>query len=298
MLNTQIEISTFIYILIFLGLFIIACIQLTYVWKKRDRNYYLNFCGLLLSGIVYNLVEGLLPDKNFGIDILAQNIIAFTVGLIVAFHYLFYLKKIYCLKFYEKISFSSIGMAACIALIVLFILPYTVTKSLEISRVFFLGFFLVVLLLMIIVVIKDQSVKIKEEKSMVLKIHYLIGIIGFLGLLSLPFNILIFGDNQVIEQSSFSLGFFFLTIDFFLYGLRKKQLKKNIPFAILSARENEILKILLDNPELKYAQISEQLNISEKTLSTHLNKIYKKIGIKSKKEINEMSKSLRESIMS
>lgn len=298
MLNTQIEISTVIYILIFLGLLIIACIQLTYVWKKRDRNYYLNFCGLLLSGIVYNLVEGLLPDKNFGIDILAQNIIAFTVGLIVAFHYLFYLKKIYCLKFYEKISFSSIGMAACIALIILFILPYTVTKSLEISRVFFLGFFLVVLLLMIIVVIKDQSVKIKEEKSMVLKIHYLIGIIGFLGLLSLPFNILIFGDNQVIEQSSFSLGFFFLTIDFFLYGLRKKQLKKNIPFAILSARENEILKILLDNPELKYAQISEQLNISEKTLSTHLNKIYKKIGIKSKKEINEMSKSLRESIMS
>lgn len=298
MLNTQIEISTFIYILIFLGLLIIACIQLTYVWKKRDRNYYLTFCGLLLSGIVYNLVEGLLPDKNFGIDFLAQNIIAFTVGLIVAFHYLFYLKKIYCLKFYEKISFSSIGMAACIALIVLFILPYTVTKSLEISRVFFLGFFLVVLLLMIIVVIKDQSVKIKEEKSLILKIHYLIGIFGFLGLLSLPFNILIFGDNQVIEQSSFSLGFFFLTIDFFLYGLRKKQQKKNIPFANLSARENEILKILLDNPELKYAQISEQLNISEKTLSTHLNKIYKKIGIKSKKEINEMSKSLRESIMS
>ena len=108
----------------------------------------------------------------------------------------------------------------------------------------------------------------------------------------------IFGDNQVIEQSSFSFGFFILAIDFFLYDLRKKELKKNIPFADLSARENEILKILLDNPDLKYAQISEQLNISEKTLSAHLNKIYKKIGIKSKKEINELSKSIRESIMS
>lgn len=298
MFNTQIEPSTFIYSLIMIGLFIVVCIQLTFVWKKRDRNYYLNFLALLFSGIAYNLVEGLLPDANFGVDILAQNILAFTVGLIVAFHYLFYLKKIYCLKFYEKISFSSIGMAASIALIVLFILPYTVTKSLEISRVFFLGFFLIVLLLMIIVVIKDQTIKIKEQKSSVMKFHNLIGIFGFLALLSLPFNILIFGDNQVIEQTSFSLGFFFLSIDFFLYGLRKKEMKKDIPFAILSTRENEILKILLDNPELKYAQISEQLNISEKTLSTHLNKIYKKIGIKSKKEINELSKSMRESIMS
>lgn len=298
MFNTQIEPSTFIYTLILIGLFIVACIQVTVVWKKRDRNYYLNFCALLLSGIVYNLVEGLLPDPNFSVDILSQNILAFTVGLIVAFHYLFYLKKIYCLKFYEKISFSSIGMAACIALIVLFILPYTVTKSLEISRVFFLDFFLIVLLLMIIVVIKDQTVKIKEQKSKVMKFHNLTGIFGFLALLSLPFNILIFGDNQVIEQTSFSLGFFFLSIDFFLYGLRKKEMKKDIPFEVLSTRENEILKILLENPQLKYAQISEQLNISEKTLSTHLNKIYKKIGIKSKKEINELSKSMRESIMS
>lgn len=298
MFNTQIALSTFIYILILLGLFIIVCIQLTLVWKKRDRNYYLNFLALIFSGIAYNLIEGLLPDANFGVDILSQNILAFTVGLIVAFHYLFYLKKIYNLKFYEKISFSSIGMAACIALIVLFILPYTVTKSLEISRVFFLGFFLIVLLLMIITVIKDQSIKIKEDKSNILKFHSLTGILGFLALLSLPFNILIFGDNQVIEQSSFSFGFFILAMDFFLYDLRKKELKKNIPFEALSARENEILKILLDNPELKYAQISEQLNISEKTLSTHLNKIYKKIGIKSKKEINEMSKSIRESIMS
>lgn len=151
---------------------------------------------------------------------------------------------------------------------------------------------------MIITVIKDQSLKIKEDKSKILKFHSLVGVFGFLALLSLPFNILIFGDNQVIEQSSFSFGFFILSIDFFLYDLRKKELKKNIPFAVLSARENEILKILLDNPDLKYAQISEQLNISEKTLSAHLNKIYRKIGIKSKKEINEMSKSMRQSIMS
>lgn len=298
MFNTQIEPCTFFYILILIGLFIVVSIQCILVWWKKDRNYYLNFCALLFSGIVYSVVEGLIPDPNFGFDILPQNIIAFTVGLIVAFHYLFYLKNEYSLKFYEKVSFSSIGMAACMALIVLFILPYTVTKSLEISRIFFLGFFLIVLSLMIFVVIKIQSTKIKGEKSVIQKIHNIIGILGFLSLLSLPFNILIFGDNQIIEQSAFSFGFFFLSIDFFLYGLRKKELKKNIPFTVLSARENEIFQLLLDNPELKYAQISDQLNISEKTLSAHLNKIYKKVGIKNKKEISEISKSIRESMMS
>nr|WP_276590706.1 MULTISPECIES: helix-turn-helix transcriptional regulator [unclassified Chryseobacterium] len=74
-------------------------------------------------------------------------------------------------------------------------------------------------------------------------------------------------------------------------------MKKHIPFEKLSARETEILKLLLENPNLKYAEISGMLNISEKTLSTHLSNIYKKVEIKSKKEIKELSKVYRDSIM-
>lgn len=108
---------------------------------------------------------------------------------------------------------------------------------------------------------------------------------------------MIFGDNQFIEQTFFSLGFFVLSLDYFLYPLRKKEIKKSISFEKLSVRETEILMMLLDNPNLKYSELSKILNISEKTLSTHLSNIYKKIEIKSKKEIQEISKMYKDSLV-
>ncbi len=297
MFNTELYLSTFISILIFIVLLIIVSVQLFFVWKRRDRNFYLKFLGLIISGIIYNVVEGLLPDERFNVNIISQNICAWIIGLAVALHYFIYIKNEYDLVFFKKFSISSIGMFACITLIMLFILPYTMTGSLETSRVFFLSFFLALFILAAIIVIKQQIAKFKNRKTKVFKTHDIIGILAFFGLISLPVTILVFGDNQLIEQTSFSIGFFVVSVDFFLYGFRKKEMKKHIPFEKLSARETEILKLLLENPNLKYAEISGMLNISEKTLSTHLSNIYKKVEIKSKKEIKELSKVYRDSIM-
>jgi len=87
MFNTEIYLSTFINILIFIVLLIIVSVQLFFVWKKRDRNLHLRFLGLVISGIVYNVVEGLLPDARFSVNIISQNICAWVVGLAVAIHY-------------------------------------------------------------------------------------------------------------------------------------------------------------------------------------------------------------------
>jgi len=113
-------------------------------------------------------------------------------------------------------------------------------------------------------------VKLKKEKSKIFKIHHLIGIFSFLSLLSLPFRIMFFGDNQLIEQSFFSMGFLFITIDFSLYEERKKESKKLIPIYLLSQREYEILSLLFKNSNFKYSEISELLNISEKTVGFHI----------------------------
>ncbi|WP_326981336.1 helix-turn-helix transcriptional regulator [Chryseobacterium sp. MYb264] len=297
MFNTEIYLSTFINILIFTVLLIIISVQLFFVWKRRDRNFFLKFLGLVISGIIYNVVEGLLPDDRFGVNVISQNICAWIVGLAVALHYFIYIKNEYDLVFFKRFSLSSIGMFACITLILLFILPYTMTGSLEISRIFFLSFFLALFILAAIVVIKQQAIKYKTRKTKVFRFHDIAGIFAFFGLISLPVTILIFGDDQFIEQTSFSVGFFVVAVDFFLYGLRKKEMKKHIPFEKLSVRETEILKLLLENPNLKYAEISSMLHISEKTLSAHLSNIYKKAEIKSKKEIKELSKVYRDSII-
>jgi len=291
MFNTEIYFSTFIYILIIILLIIIVSIKTISFWKRRDRSYHLKFLGLLCSALIYNIVEGLLPDKYFGINLISQNIFAWIIGLGVAYHYFIFTKIEYGIVLLKKISFSLIGMLALLSLIILFILPYTITGSLLISRFYFLSFFLILLLLAEIIVIDQQLKKLKSRESILFKIHDFNGIIAFSGLISLPITILIFGDNQFIEQTFFTMGFFIITIDYFLYELRKKEIKKNISFEQLTVREAEILNLLLENPDLKYAELSQILHISEKTLSTHLSNIYKKIGIKNKQELREISKS-------
>ena len=296
MFNTEIYLSTFIYILIFVLLIIISSIQLIFVWKRRDKDYYFRFLYLIISGLLYNLIEGLLPDKDFEINIISQNIFAWIIGLAVAVHYFIYIKNEYELVFFKRFTLSGIGMFAALALLFLFILPYTITGSLKTSRTYFLIFILSLLIIAIIIVVKQQLQKIKTRKKILFKIHDFTGIVSFFGLLSLPITILLYGDNQFIEQTLFSFGFFIISTDYFLYPYRKEEIKKTIPFEKLSTRETEVLKLLLENPNLKYSEISHMLNISEKTLSSHLSNIYKKIEIKNKKEIHIISKIYKNTV--
>lgn len=294
MFNTEIYLSTFIYIILFLLFITICVLQLGLAVKKRkDRAYYLKYLILMSSGLVYNVVEGLLPDKNFGINTMAQNILAWTVGVAVAYYYIMYLKNEYNLTFFKKISFERIGIFVLLTLIILFILPYTITQSLETSRQFFPGFFLALLSLALFGVFRQQYKKFKKNDHVLFRVHDINGFLSFLGLVSLPATILVFGDNQLIEQTCFSFGFLVCSIDFFLYPKRKK-IKQERLFNELSSRESEILTLLLDNPSLKYSEISNRLNISEKALSSHLSNIYKKTGIRNKKEIEKLSASSRE----
>lgn len=243
-------------------------------------------------GLIYNVIEGLLPDKSFGVNIETQNILAWTVGLGVAIYYLGFLKKEYDLVFFQKksIEIKTISIFSLFMLIIFFIIPYTVTQSLEFSRFYFLIFFTSFLFLALIGIGRQQYKKFKEHKRIWFKIRELIGFLGFVGLVSLPASILIFGDNQTIEQTCFSSGFLVLSTDFFLSYKRKEEVKQNIWLHTLSQRETEILKLLLDNPNLKNSEISQQLCISEKTVSTHLSNIYKKTGLTGKKEIKGLGK--------
>lgn len=298
MFNTEIYISTFIYIILFAILLFIGTINIIQNWKKTDRTYYSKYTGLWASGLIYNLVEGLLPDPNFSIGTMPQNIIAWTVGILVAYHLLVFLKTEYNVELHRKnIPLNTIGMVSLLLFVLVFILPYTITKSIDQSRVFFLSFFLIALSVANLFFVNQLYKRLKEQENIYLKAHSFNGIFGFLGLFSLPFTILIFGDNQFVEQSFFSLGIFAVSIDYFLYPKRKEEFKKVISFDNLTNREAEILKVMLENPELKYAQISDQLNISEKTLSTHLSNIYKKTDLNSKKDIEELSECFRKSVV-
>ncbi|MDQ1858524.1 helix-turn-helix transcriptional regulator [Chryseobacterium sp. WLY505] len=212
-----------------------------------------------------------------------------------AIYFVSYLIKEYEVRFVRRVDLFMLGAIILFIFICSFIIPLTLTKSINISRYIFLSIILVILLVNTISIIKNQYLKFKSNKEFFLKVHSINGAIGFLSIVLFVFTILASSGNQFIVQTFYTLGFFIVSIDYFLYPLRKKEIKKSIPFEKLSVREAEVLMILLENPNLKYAELSQRLNISEKTLSTHLSNIYKKTEIKGKKEIHEMSNVYKDS---
>lgn len=294
--NLEIHLSSIIYVLILFILIILVSINIITKWELKSKSYYVRFFLLLLAGLIYNIVEELFPNSNLPIDLSAQYIISYTVGLASAFYFLFYLKSEYKLEFIKPFNVVIIGSFSFLILICCFIIPYIITKSLTISRSLFLTIILALLLLTVFSVLKNQYLQFKSFKGKYLKLHSINGAIGYLSIISLPITILASGGSQFIVQTCYTMGFFFITIDYFFYGLRKKETKNNISFAHLTVRETEILNMLLEDPNLKYTELSQALNISEGTLSAHLSNIYKKLGIKNKKGIKEMSKSYRDAL--
>ncbi|WP_114820748.1 helix-turn-helix transcriptional regulator [Chryseobacterium sp. KLBC 52] len=290
-----IHISTIIYVLIFLILIILVATNLLIRLNQKDKPYYIRFLLLLIAGLIYNIVEELFPDKNSPLDLITQYIISYTTGLASAIYFVSYLIKEYEVRFVRRVDLFMTGAIILFIFICSFIIPLTLTKSINISRYIFLSIILVILLVNTISIIKNQYLKFKSNKEFFLKVHSINGAIGFLSIVLFVFTILASSGNQFIVQTFYTLGFFIVSIDYFLYPLRKKEIKKSIPFEKLSVREAEVLMILLENPNLKYAELSQRLNISEKTLSTHLSNIYKKTEIKGKKEIHEMSNIYKDS---
>ncbi|QYN50254.1 MULTISPECIES: helix-turn-helix transcriptional regulator [Apibacter] len=108
------------------------------------------------------------------------------------------------------------------------------------------------------------------------------GIIGLFSIYSLPIVMFILGDNQDVEQSLYTFGFLFLVISYYLYD---KDLSSHGKILNLTPREKEIFTIVVENPDIKYVDLSEQLHISKKTFSAHMSNIYKKLNIRGKKEL-------------
>lgn len=282
MFNTEIYFSTFIYILVLL----ILIIQVLFNTITRENiSYKIRLLLLLLFGLIYNIIEGLLPDRHFPIDLLTQNIIAWSVGIIVAFYTFFYIKIEFNINIIRPLTITSLSYIISISFIFLFIVPYNYTKSLDTARKLFLEIPLLTLILSIFSTCYKQYKEFENYNNLYLKIHTACGIGGLLGVTSLPITILLFGDNQLIEQTFFSLGIFIMYIDYLFLNQRNKVYENKINLGNLTKREKDVLDLILNNPDKKHLELSKKIFISEKTFSSHMSNIYKKLDVKGKKEL-------------
>ncbi len=129
--GTELHIITFLIIVLELVFFFYQFIH--YLSRPSDKNrlYYLILLYLLIQ---YNLISGLLPDKNIPINIPVQNIMAFAVAFIMGMYFPFYFYKVFNLT---KLKFYAYGGSVLFLLIpffLCFLVPYYLTGNLEISR--------------------------------------------------------------------------------------------------------------------------------------------------------------------
>lgn len=93
--GSEIHIVTFLISLFETTLFFYQVVYYLSRPEDKSRLYYLTLLYLLIQ---YNLISGLLPDLHIAIDLIVQNILAFSVALIMAMYFPLYFYKAYDLK--------------------------------------------------------------------------------------------------------------------------------------------------------------------------------------------------------
>lgn len=281
MFGTEIHALTFFYICIFVLMLFPVVINLI---KGKFKQYHRDFLILLICILTNNLSSGLFPDKNIPFNILSQNIIAYFVGFTTIIYYFLYISKYYNINFRKYININKVFFILFVDLVLGFIIPYTITNNLALSRKIFLIAPILLIVGLIVVIIKEKVNNYFFYDRIIEKYHVFTGIMGILSIISIPVIMLTLGDIQDIEQTFFNLGFFFISIEYFLY-------QKTIQTSIieddysLTQREAEILSLVIVNPNFTYFELGNNLNISEKTISAHMSRIYKKTGVKNKKDL-------------
>ncbi|GGX34269.1 helix-turn-helix domain-containing protein [Aquimarina muelleri] len=300
MFGTEIHIATFIYLSF--QLFILS-FQIIYFLFKPDSKSRLRFFILTLLFFLYNIISGLVPDKNIPIEILYQNIVAWTIGISTATYFLHFIYKEHNIKPVNFLNIRNITYSTIIAFIILFLLPYVTTKNLSLSR----NIFLVLPVFISIACLVNIAFFLAKDYLAAKNVHYkfriLCGGLGMMSIVALPLIILILGDNQAVEHSVFSAGYFIISFEYLrhqIYNTRIEQdllekLQKENPHKNnykhdyivslygLSSIEKEIMLFIIK--DYNYFEISKEIYLSEDVILKHVSNIFRKTKIRNRAEL-------------
>lgn len=129
--GSEIHIVTFLISLFEITLFFYQVVYYLSRPEDKTRLYYLILLYLLIQ---YNLVSGLLPDPNITVDLVLQNIVAFSVALTMAMYFPFYFYKAYDLKGLRFYAYGGSLVFLLVPFMLFFLVPYLITHDLELSR--------------------------------------------------------------------------------------------------------------------------------------------------------------------
>ncbi len=295
MFGTSIHWTTFFYLL----LDTVIVLFTLYYSTRKDSSGYKRFLSLGILFISYNLTGGFLPIKNFPGPLILQYIITYGVAITLCVFIVYYLYKEYDIVVLAyRSSIKNLAILATGSFIVLFLIPYFFTYSLDSSRLLFtipISIIAFVFLGMFYERISNPS----NSNEYILRRNRL-SIISVASIALLPILTFI-GDFQWLTFTVMNAAFYAITIieiDRHLYFLENKtkmyevfamnkeqainSADTKIIYENLTRREIEITLSILSN--VSYKQIAKDLFIAESTVSKHASNIYKKTGVKNRRQ--------------
>lgn len=295
MFGTSIHWTTFFYLLI--DTFIV--LLTLYFSRKYPRSSLSRFLYLGLLFIAYNTTGGFLPINNFPGPFILQYIITYGVAITLCVFIVYYLYKEYdiiVLKFNSSIR--NLAIFTIISYIILYLVPYFITKSLDSARLIFAVPISIAAIVFLFIFYKRIS-NPSNPNAFILRRNKLSMIsVGSIALLPIC---TVVGDYQWVTFTVMNMAFFAITaieVDrclyflenniriFEVFALKKKQrgesLVHKIIYKDLTRREIEVALSILSN--LSYKNIAKDLFIAESTVSKHASNIFKKTGVKNRRE--------------
>ncbi|CAM1358664.1 membrane hypothetical protein [Tenacibaculum sediminilitoris] len=280
MFGTQIHPITFFFILLQITISFLSFFNWLRNPKEKDRVRYI---FVVISFLAYNITSGIIPDENLHFNRIAQDIIAYTVGISCAVYFLYYLYKDFKIKPVKFLSANTVLAILGLDFLFLFIIPYIITYNLNISR----NLFLIIPILICFAALSNINYYLyndfSKEQNWYYKARIFCGAFAMLSLISFPLTIIIFGDNQPIEHTVFNLGFISVSISYILKiryltdinARIKKQMNSSAKDKIhINDKEKEIIYLILTNPNKTYDELVEKY-FSENNLQLLKSKLYK-----------------------
>lgn len=195
-------------------------------------------------------------------------------------------------------TIRNLSIIAASSFIVLFLIPYFLTESLDLARVLFTIPISVLAFIFLFLFYKRIS-NPQNPNPFILRRNKL-SLISLTSIALLPICTVI-GDYQWITSTVMNVAFYAITaieVERYLHLLENhnrmyevfsfyqdKQggiIKSKILYGVLTRREIEISISILGN--MSYKKISDDFFIAHSTVSKHASNIFKKMGVKNRKE--------------
>ena len=295
MFGTSIHWTTFFYLLVDTIIVLIAVIQNLKLKRLSLRRYIT--LGLLY--IAYNLTGGFLPTDYFPEPIIVQYIITYGVAIALCVYIIYYLYKDYDIEFLKFGStIPNIAILVGCSFILLFLIPYFLTNSLDSARFLFTIPISIIAFIFLGLFYRRIS-NLDNPNSFVSKRNRL-AIISICCVALLPI-LTVIGDYQWLTFTVMNLAFYSITaieINRYICFLKNKPeilevfaftkeqsneaLKTKIIYGDLTRREVEIALFILRG--LTYKEIAKDLFIAENTVSKHASNIFRKTAVKNRRQ--------------